>query len=135
MKKIIIAHSILIIGLISSVMAKFYPDLSILAWVTFLISMVYLFSGWYIFKAFYPDGHPLMLFIMGYLYSGVFIGAVFSATGWPMSDILIFFSLIWAVAQGVIVWTTRRKIPDKFVIHLEVEACLLIILSVVFLIQ
>ena len=54
------------------------------AYILFSVSAGYLFSGWYIFRGYHPEGHPILLFLFGYLYSSVFAAFAFASAGWPL---------------------------------------------------
>ena len=115
---------------LSAFFVQYYPETKILVWVALIFSIIYLIMGWYIFRSYFPEGSPPLLFFMGYLYSGVFIAAVFVATGWPLSTTLAYFSPIWALVQIIIIITIRKKLPRESFIQFLIEAGLLLMLSV-----
>ena len=86
------------IGILLAFLSPYFPETKILFQMLLAISFVYLIFDWYLFKAYYPEGHPLILFVMGYFYAGVFIGSVFAMAKWPFAKTLIATSLFWTVA-------------------------------------
>jgi hypothetical protein len=120
-----------ILGLITSVFGCYLPEYSIFLWITLFITLIYLFSGWYLFKSYFPAGNPVLLFFMGYFYSGVFLAATFSIAKWPFAETMIKVAAsVWIIAQIVLIVIYRKKIPAKGLIHLIVEVGLLGVLTV-----
>jgi len=115
---------------LSAFFVQYYPETKILVWVAITFSIIYLILGWYIFRSYFPEGSPPLLFLMGYLYSGVFLASVFVATGWPLSTTMTYFSPIWALVQIIIIITIRKKLSRESFIQFLIEAGLLLILSV-----
>jgi hypothetical protein len=87
------------------------------------------------FKFYIPEGHPLILFIMGYLYSGVFIASVFAATGWPLSQMVVNFAPVWIMGQIVLVVFLRKKMTREIFVQFFIEAGLLLLLAIFLLIR
>ncbi|MCX6254360.1 MAG: hypothetical protein NTV31_07775 [Bacteroidia bacterium] len=132
---LLIGILIFAIGFLSAALVQFYPETKILIRIAFAFSIIYLALGWYIFRSYFPEGHPLLLFLMGFLYSGMFIASVFEATNWPMATTIAFFSPIWVAAQILIVIIIRKKLSRESFVQFLIEAGLLLILSIVMLIR
>ncbi|TAL62228.1 MAG: hypothetical protein EPN88_13575 [Bacteroidetes bacterium] len=123
------------IGFLSAALSQFYPETKILIWITLVFSIIYFAFGWYIFRSYFPDGSFPVLFLMGYLYSGVFLAAVFGAKQWPLSGTMIPFSIVYVLAQILIVIKMRKKLSGESYIQLLIEAGLLLTLSLTLLIK
>jgi len=132
---LVISILIFTIGFISAALAQFYPETKVLIRIAFAFSMIYLTLGWYIFRSYFPEGNPLLLFVMGFLYANVFITSVFAAAQWPMATTMISISPIWATGQIVLVIVLRGKMSKEGFVQFLIEAGLLLILSVILLIQ
>jgi hypothetical protein len=118
------------IGITSAALSQLHPEVKFLIWIVFSIALIYLLSGWYLFKAYYPGGHPIILFGMGYFYAGVFIGSVFAATRWPFAETMMAISVFWAVAQTAVVIILRKKMPTKNFFQFLLEASLMLALTI-----
>jgi hypothetical protein len=94
------------------------------------VTIIYLFLGWFLFKAYYPGGHPLLLFVIGYLYSGVFIGSVFAAAKWPFGKAILAGSIFWIAMQTVLIFILRKKMPPKGFVQFLIEAALMVTMSI-----
>ncbi|MDP3002161.1 MAG: hypothetical protein Q8N38_03415 [Bacteroidales bacterium] len=130
---LLIGILIFTIGFLSAALAQFYPETKILIRIAFVFSMIYLALGWYIFRSYFPEGHPLLLFIMGFLYSGVFIASVFDAANWPLAKTLISIAPVWVAAQILIVIAIRKKLSRESFVQFLIEAGLMLILSIILL--
>ena len=130
---LLIGILIFTIGFLSAALAQFYPETKILIRIAFIFSMIYLALGWYIFRSYFPEGRPLLLFIMGYLYSGVFIASVFGAIGWPLATTMISIAPVWALGQIILVIVLRKKMPKEGFVQFMIEGGLMLILSIVML--
>jgi hypothetical protein len=117
-------------GILSAVLSQFHPEMKFLIWILLTVTLIYLFLGWYIFNTYHPQGHPLMLFLMGYLYSGVFIGSVFAAAEWPFTKTILAGSIFWAVVQTVFIIILRKKLPPKSFIQFLIEATVMLTLTI-----
>jgi len=124
---------VFIIGVLLSSIVLITPGIRFLTWAILIISIVYLVTGPFIFKIVYPEGHPLVLFLMGYLYSGVFIAVVFQNTGWPLVNTIIGIAPIWAIIQMIVVLVIRKKLLMKSFIQLIIESGILLILAIIML--
>ena len=118
------------IGFLAAILSQLYPETKILIRITFIIAMIYLSLGWYIFKSYFPEGHPILLFLMGYLYSSILIASVFSSTGWPMASTIITISPVWVIGQIILVVVLRKKIAGEALTQFVIEAGFLLILSI-----
>ena len=123
------------IGLLAAGFSQFYPETKMLIRITFIISLIYLTLGWYIFRSYFGGGNPLLLFIMGYLYSGIFMAAVFKATGWPLSSSVVSFAPIWVLGQIILLITLRKKISKEGFAQFLIETGLLVVLTVALLVR
>ncbi len=133
-KNLLTGILIFTIGFISALFSQIYPDVKILIRITFIMSIIYLSLGWYIFRSYIPEGHPLLLFIMGYLYAGVFMASVFAATGWPLSQTIASTAPIWVIGQTILIVVLRKKMTQEVFMQFLIETGLLLILSISLLI-
>jgi hypothetical protein len=117
-------------GLILSFLSSCFPEARILTWGLMCISIIYLFLGWFLFKGYYPEGEPVLLFLMGYLYSGIFMSSAFASEDWPLAGVLAKASIVWATIQIVLIFILRKKIPVKGFVQFLIEAGLLVIMAV-----
>jgi len=123
------------ITILSAGLSLYCPGLKFLFWVTFLCSMIYLGMGWLIFRGYYPKGEPLLMILSGYFYSGILIGWVFAAADWPLKDNMSFISFLWIAGQFIIVIAKRNKMPKEGFAQFIIEACLLLILSIILVVR
>jgi hypothetical protein len=134
MEKISLRFSIGIIifslSVLISILAIFLPESEILIKGTLIITLVYLVLGWLIFKGYYPEGNPLLLFLMGYLYSGIFIGVVFYLTDWPLNETIITITPFWVAFQLLIAYSIRKKIRRRVWVQFFIESLILMSLSI-----
>jgi hypothetical protein len=129
------ATLIFTIGMLITLISPYFPETKILYQIILVISISYLFLGWYLFKGYYPSGHPLLLFIMGYFYAGVFIGPVFTLAKWPYASAIIAASLFWAIAQTILIFYLRKKIPQKGLVQFLVEITLMLLIAILKIIR
>ena len=123
------------IGFLSAALVQFYPEVKILIRIAFAFSLIYLALGWYIFRSYFPEGHPLLLFFMGYLYAGVFIASVFEATGWPLGTIIVSLAPVWVAAQILIVIAIRKRLSRESFVQFLIEEGLMLILTITLIIR
>ena len=123
------------VGILSSILTLIIPETRILLWITFGVSVIYLFLGWYLLKAYYPGGNPLLLFLIGYLYASIFMASFFSAAEWSLAGIFVKLAPVWVVTQFVLLSILRKKIPQKGLIQFIIETGLLFILSILLLVR
>ena len=117
-------------GIILSFLSSCFPEARILTWVLMFISIIYLFLGWFLFKGYYPEGEPVLLFLIGYLYSGIFMSSAFASADWPFAGVLAKASIVWATIQIVLIFILRKKIPVKGFVQFLIEVGLLVIMAV-----
>lgn len=101
-----------IVGISVSYLDFFYPGSKLPEYILFSVSAGYLFSGWYIFRGYHPEGHPLLLFLFGYLYSSVFTAFAFASAGWPLGFTFVVIAIAWVVIQIIMVIVLRKKLSD-----------------------
>jgi len=73
----LIGRTIFIIGSISITLSSIFHVSNFFFWLTGVVSLIYLFSGWYYLKGYFPDGKIAFLFCLAYIYSGFFMGSAF----------------------------------------------------------
>lgn len=132
---LVISILVFTIGFLSAVLAQFYPETKILIRIAFVFSTFYLALGWYIFRSYYPEGQPFLLFIMGYFYASIFIASVFSATAWPLATTMVCISPIWALGQIILVIRYRRKMSREGFTQFLIEGGLMLVLSILLITQ
>lgn len=123
-------NSIFTTGILSAFLLCYFPGSNLLKWILLGVILIYLFLGWYLFKAYHPHGHTLLLFIMGYLYSGIFVGSLFAIKKWPLAETVMNVTVIWAIAQLTLVITLKNKLTPKNLIQFLIEATLMLGLSI-----
>jgi hypothetical protein len=121
------------IAIVLSFMSHYLPDAKTLIWIILTIALIYFFLGWYIFRGYYPEGNPVLLFFMGYLYSGVFIAAVCVLAKWPFALTFMSVAVFFAVAQIVVTIIMRKKMAPKGFIQFLIEGSLMLVMSVLML--
>jgi hypothetical protein len=126
---------IFLIGIVAAFLGFLNGGNQLLTWSLLFVSIIYLLSGWYIFKGYHPAGHPLLLFLMGYLYASVFMAFTFVTAEWPMAKGMVAVSLAWALIQIVMVTTIRKKLTREGFLQLIIEGCLMLVMSIVILIS
>lgn len=100
----------------------------ILTCLLLIVSVIYLISGWYIFRGYHPEGHPLLLFIMGYLYAGVFMAFTLASAAWPLAKTFLFIAIAWVVVQTIMVLAIRQKLSLSSLAQFLIEAGLMLIM-------
>jgi hypothetical protein len=133
-EKYYIARIVFTIGMLLSVLNFFIPNTIILYIGILVISLIYLTMGWYFLKSYFPEGHPLFLFLIGYLYSGVFIASVFYGANWPLATTFINIAPLWAVILLLLIIVNRKKMSSKNLIQFVVEGNILLLLAVLLII-
>jgi hypothetical protein len=131
----VICTVIFLIGIIAAFLGNINTGNMIMIWTLMIVSVIYLFSGWYIFKGYHPDGHPILLFLMGYLYSAIFMAFAFVTAGWPMAKTFIVIAPVWAIIQIAMVTVIRKKLSRGNFIQFLIEGGIMIILSIVAIIK
>lgn len=118
------------VGILAAFFSQLYPDTKILIRITFIIAIIYLSLGWYIFKSYIPEAESPLLFLMGYLYSSIFIASVFSTTGWPLASTIISLSIVWIIAQVILIIALRKKMTKEALTQFIIETGFLLILDI-----
>ncbi len=129
----IIATLIFLAGILASIFGHLNPGNMPLVWITLAVTIIYLFSGWHIFKGYFPAAHPFLLFLTGYLYAGVFISFSFHIANWPLSKTLLTISPIWSLAVIAIAIIFRKKMPKEGLIQFLIEAIIMLTLTILIL--
>ena len=133
--KFIIGVTVFIIGLLITVLLQINQSSSLLCWASFCISLFYLLFGWFFFKGYFPEGHPLLLFLFGYLYSGIFISIFFWSKVLPLAKVFIFLAPLWVIILAILILSLKKKIPKIGFRQFSIEGLLLLIISIVLLIR
>jgi len=131
----LICTVIFLIGIVAAFLGLLNRENQLLTYSLLVVSIVYLISGWYIFKGYHNEGHPLLLFLMGYLYSSVFMSFTFITANWPMAKGMIAVSLVWALIQIVMVTTIRKKLTREGFLQLIIEGSLMLVMAIAILIS
>lgn len=105
-----------------------------LSYILLCVSILYLLSGWYIFKGYHPEGHPLLLFLMGYLYAGVFMAFTFVTAGWQLANTFILVAIAWAVIQIVMVSVIKKKLSGEGFMQFLIEGILMLGMTIAIII-
>lgn len=117
-------------GILLFALTLIFPDVRILKWLMIIISIIYLTAGWFLFKSYYPEGHPLLLFFIGYLYSSVFMAIAFVVIDLPLAKEFLSIGPLWAVCQIIMVIVFRKKIPKEGFIQFIIEGVILLLLTI-----
>ena len=126
-----LANTLFAVAIISSFLAHFHPRSGLLMYILLASFMIYFLLGWYLFKAYHPEGLVPVRFIMGYFYSGIFIGPLFVVADWPFTTIMLWAAVFWIALQLGFVLASRRTIPKYGYYQFLIEA--FIMLAVIFL--
>jgi len=131
----VISRVIFLIGIIAALFGFQNQGNLPLTYILIIVSIGYLLSGWYLFRGYYPEGHPLLLFIVGYLYSSVFMAFAIVTATWSMASTFIAIAILWCIIQIVMMTVIRKKIPAGEFIQFMIEGSLMLILTIVILIS
>ncbi|TAL72602.1 MAG: hypothetical protein EPN88_04830 [Bacteroidetes bacterium] len=126
----VISRSIFIVGVLCILLSSIFHISNVFYWFSGVISLTYLFSGWYIFKGYYPEGHPVYLFFFGYIYSGFFLGSAFASSEIEMLRAYFLWSIILIVVLVVTVLLKKEKY-QKGLKSFSLEAVIMLILSII----
>jgi hypothetical protein len=129
-QKFALGITIFTICILLSIIEFIIPNPEFLGWFICGISLIYLLFGWYFFKGYYPDGPPLLLFLIGYLYSGIFIALTFWVKNWSGVTMFIYVTPLYVLALTIILIVNKKKIPRQGFIQFWIETGLLLILSI-----
>jgi len=121
-------------GILLSALSFIFPDVKNLYIGILFIAILYLVLGWYLFRGYFKNSHPLVLFLFGYLYASIFLAATFKFADWPLSETLVCLSLFWAFVLFALIVVLKKKMPAGGFIRFIIEACLMIVLSILLII-
>jgi predicted neutral ceramidase superfamily lipid hydrolase len=127
----VICTTVFLIGIIAVLLSNRNPGSMTPAWILLAVSLVYLLCGWYLFRGYNPEGHPLLLFFTGYIYASVFMAFTFKSAGWPLAGTMLYLAPVWAVTQLVITVMIRKKILKEGLIQFLTEGGIMLILTIV----
>jgi hypothetical protein len=130
----LICTLIFLIGIIAAFFGFQNQGAPLLKFTLIVVSLLYLFSGWYILKGYHPEGHPLLLFLMGYLYASVFISFAFAAASWPMAKTLIIIAIAWALIQIIMVTVIRKKLSKEGFVQFLIEGIIMLVMTIAVLV-
>jgi len=137
MKKVnplsLICTVIFLIGIVAAFFGFLNRENQLLAYSLLVVSIIYLISGWYIFKGYHQEGHPLLLFLIGYLYSSVFMSFTLVTADWPMAKTFVTIAIAWSLIQTVMVITIRKKLTREGFIQFLIEGFLMLTMTIVIL--
>jgi hypothetical protein len=131
----VICTLIFLIGIVTSFFGFLNQGNQLLKYLLLIVSIVYLLSGWYIFKGYHPEGHPLLLFLVGYLYSGVFMAFTFATAGWPLAETFVAIAIAWAVIQIAMITVIRKRLAKEKFVQFLIEGGLMIAMTITVLIS
>jgi hypothetical protein len=129
----IVCTVIFLIGIVAAFLGFLNRENQLLTWSLLLVSIIYLISGWYIFKGYHKEGHPLLLFLMGYLYSSVFMSFTFVTADWPMAKTFIAIAIAWSLIQIIMVIAIRKKLTREGFVQFLIEGLLMLVMTIVIL--
>lgn len=130
----VICTVLFMIGIIAAFFGFLNQGNMVLSYTLVIISMLYLILGWYLLKGYHPEGHPLLLFLMGYLYASVFMAFAFVTARWPLANTFIAIAIAWAAIQTVMAVTIRKKLTGEGFIQFLIEGCLMLVMTIAVLI-
>jgi hypothetical protein len=121
------------VGIISSFFGYFFPGSQFLGGFLLAISIFFLVAGWYFFRGYYPEGHSLLLFLVGYLYASIFMAFTFVISEWPLAKLFITIAPVWLAGLFIVVFIIRKKLTKINFIQFLIEGGILLVLTVLFL--
>jgi hypothetical protein len=122
-------------GIIATIFGILNPGSKFLGGFILGISLAYLLGGWYYFKGYYPDGHPLLLFFIGFLYASVFMACTFFVAAWPLAKTMISIAPGWIVLQILITVAIRKKLPKEGFVQFLIEGGLMLIMIITLIVR
>ena len=122
-------------GVVALIFGRALTNHSIPGYILLSISVVYLFSGWYIFRGYYPEGHPLVLLLYSYIYASVFMSFAMIVFVWPLSRTIICVAPLWALLHLLVTYAIRKGIPREGFIQFLVEGSLMLVLIIYLIIK
>lgn len=122
---------------LTGIVAAFFGFLNqgnkLFTYLLLFVTIIYLVLGWFIFRGYYPDGHPLLLFLMGYLYASVFISFTLTTAAWPMSNTFLVIAIAWVLIQAAMVTAVKKKLNPAAFTQFLIEALLMLIMIIAML--
>lgn len=131
----VISTLLFLVGIIAAFFGFLNQGNLPLSYILLGVSVIYLLSGWYIFKGYHPEGHPLLLFLMGYLYAGVFMAFTFETAVWPLANTFIAAAIAWAVIQIAMVNVIRKKLSREGFVQFLIEGILMLVMTLAIIIH
>jgi hypothetical protein len=131
----VVCTLIFLIGIVAAFLGFLNRENQLLTTTLLVVSMVYFLSGWYIFKGYHHEGHPLLLFLMGYLYSSVFVSFAFVTAQWPLAKTFIAIAIAWSLIQTVMVITIRKKLTREGFVQFLIEGFLMLTMTITILVS
>lgn len=98
--------------------------------ILFLVSMIYLLTGWLLFKGHLESGHSVLLFFIGYLYASIFFTIYVVFENWPMAEIFSWINPLWVGVLILLIIVYRKKIPYAGLIQFIIESFILLLFSI-----
>jgi hypothetical protein len=129
-KKSFLPVSIFTVGAISFFLSLYMPAIKAFMYVQLVISFTYLFAGWHLFKAYYPEGHLILLIFLGYIYSTIFLAATFTAAAWPFAHSMAVVTPVWLIVLGLVIFLSRKKMPKEGQAQFFIEGLILLLISI-----
>ena len=130
----VICTLLFLIGIVAAFFGFLNRETRFLTYILLFVSIIYLLSGWYIFKGYHPEGHPLLLFLFGYLYAGVFMSFTFISANWPLAKTFVAISIAWAVIQIVMTTVIRKKLTREGFTQFLIEGILMLVMTIAIII-
>lgn len=122
---------------LAGIVAAFFGFLNqgnrMLTYVLLIVSIIYLILGWYFFRGYHPEGHPLLLFLMGYIYSGVFMSFTFISADWPLAKTFIYIAIAWVTIQVAMIISIKKKLSKPAFTQFLIESGLMLIMIIALL--
>lgn len=120
------------IGIVASFIGYFLSGSQFMGGFLIAIALFFLLGGWYFFRGYYPEGHPLLLVLFGYLYATIFMAFTFTISGWPMAVTFLTMAPVWLFTLFLVVFIIRKKLSKAGYIRFLVEIVLMAILCILF---
>jgi len=105
----LIGRTIFLIGTISIALSSIFHVSNFFFWLTGVVSLIYLFCGWYYLKGYFPEGKKAFLFCLAYIYSGFFMGSAFFISDIEFLKTYLLWSVILIVVLGVAYFYPSEK--------------------------
>ncbi len=131
----LISTFLFLVGIISTLLSHRLPNMKTFVFVALAVTILYLFTGVWLFKGYYPDAHPLLRFLLGYLYAGVFIAFTLVSADWPLARMFLSFAPAWIIALFAIVIYQRNKVPKEGFYQFLIEGSVMLLLNIFLLLK